>query len=113
MTANFEAIYNEAKNAAVEAIKNSQYPEQFGACGFAWVRIKPATSPFVKWLKAQAAATNDRQYGRKDEYAGGWTIWNAGGYVGQRVDTKELACQAFAAVLVKYGINAWDESRLD
>lgn len=109
----FETIFNEAQKAAVTSIENTTHQEQFGACGFAWVRIKPATSPFVKWLKKQAEGEKYTKYGRRDEYNGGWTIWNPGQYRGQNVDIKSDAAHAFANVLKKYGIDAWSEDRLD
>lgn len=126
------ALYEMACNAASEAWKacrpipmivgqakglfgNEIVPgtEEFvadGVCGFAWVRIKPARGPFVKFLK-----TNN--IGRKDVYAGGWSISSSGtlnfpDYT-QSMQRKEAACNAFVRVLRDNGVNAWMESRMD
>ena len=35
-----------------------------GVCGFAWINMKPATSAFAKWLKAnRTATTGELQFG--------------------------------------------------
>lgn len=125
-------LYETARNAASEAWKackpipmivgqakglfgNEIVPgtEEFvadGVCGFAWVRIKPARGPFVKFLEAN-------KIGRRDEYAGGWYIpsyqtlnFND---MSQSMQRKEAACDAFADVLYRNGVNAWSESRMD
>ena len=68
-----------------------------GACGFAWVNIKPARGKFVKFLK-------DNNIGRKDSYYGGYTVWVSG--FGQSLDRKTAYAQAFASVLKENGITA-------
>jgi hypothetical protein len=75
-----------------------------GACGFAWVKIFPARGAFVNYLKSiKVGSTNG--------YEGGYDVWVSG--FGQSVTRKEAYAQAFAAVLRKYGINAYGQSRLD
>jgi len=74
-----------------------------GCCGFANAVIKPGNSGFAKWLKAN-------KMGYKNYY-GGWAFpchdFN------QSLDRKEKYCNAFCAVLSKYGINAYTDSRMD
>ena len=75
-----------------------------GACGFAWINIKPARGGFVKFLK-------DNKIGRKDSYYGGYTVWVSG--FGQSLDRKTAYAQAFADVLKTNGITAYAMSRMD
>lgn len=75
-----------------------------GACGFAWINVKPGTSAFAKWLKAQG-------YARKDEYYGGVTVWVS--QFNQSVQKKEAYARAVAKVLRDAGIKAYAASRLD
>jgi hypothetical protein len=101
---NFDVVYSDAKksgDAAVEGMSDG-YP-----CGFASLNIKPATSKFVKYLKA-------RNIGRKG-YSGGWTLssYDCSKFSGQNVDAKEAGVRAFAKVLEIYGITCTTESRLD
>lgn len=75
-----------------------------GLCGFAWINIKPARGAFVNYLKA-------REWGSRNEYAGGWEIWVSN--YNQSVTRKYAYAQAFAEVLNQYGIKAYAGSRLD
>lgn len=75
-----------------------------GACGFAWVNIRPGTSRFARWLKS-------RGYGDADSYYGGVTIWVS--EHGQSVDRKSAHAGALARVLREHGIEARASSRLD
>lgn len=75
-----------------------------GLCGFAWIKVKPATSSFAKWLKATGKV-------RDKSYSGGYDIWV--GEFNQSVARKEAYASAFAMVLHKAGINAYAQSRLD
>lgn len=63
-----------------------------GACGFAWVNVKPGTSQFARWLKAEGHA-------RSDSYYGGVMIWV--GEHGQSVTRKEAHAKALAADLTE------------
>ncbi len=79
-----------------------------GLCGFAWIVITPATSSFVRFLKAKGI-------GRK-HYYGGWSIWVPSLFSDARdqsVEYKEAYARAFASVLREHGITARAESRLD
>lgn len=138
----YEKIFAEAlaaANAAQEkllALYGGKEPEY--ACGFAWVRIFPATDPAVKWCKAKI-----KEYGVKYDSSGnlvdldgkfakhiperhhairnygspgypkGWEFWAPGDFRGQWVDCKEAGAMAFAGVLKSYDIPATWSSRLD
>ncbi len=129
MSENFEAILNEAITAAVLA--SSELMETYGdngACGFAWVDLSDARSPFVKWCKSQiklasqgtespreeriAIQNAERLYGSK-HYKKGWTFWNPSKHNAQTVDILEAGADAFAKVLRSHGIEAHANSRLD
>jgi len=75
-----------------------------GACGFAWVNVKPGGSSFARWLIANGKA-------RRDSYLGGVTIWVP--YFGQSLARKEAYAVAYAQVLQGAGIDARADSRLD
>ena len=74
-----------------------------GACGFAWVKVRPATSAFAKWLVKTGRA--------RKGYTGGLDIWISD--FGQSVDRKEAMAVAMAKVLSEAGITAYADSRLD
>ncbi len=77
--------------------------EPEGACGFAWVKIRPGNSPFANWLKKNDIAS--KAYG-------GWVdIWI--GDFNQSIARKEACARAMAKVLSEGGINAYADSRLD
>ena len=123
--AKWEKLYEEAQEAGIKAgnainptpmhlvehdnplddnspIKNCWTVSE-GACGFAWVVVKPGTCSFAKWLKK-----ND--IGHK-HYYGGWAIWVSDH--GQSIMRKEAHAAAMAEVLRNYDINCYSESRLD
>jgi len=89
-----------AANAHMELVK-TEYP-----CGFAWVNIKPARGPWVAYMKRAGI-------GRRDEFYGGWTIWNPSKHTTQNMDAKEAGAEAFAASLKKYGLNCNVRTRMD
>lgn len=124
-TAGFNALYQSAHQAGMEAVAklqvtpmvvtqhsdplNDASPVQKawyvadGVCGFAWVVVKPATSKFARWLKAQKLA--------RSAYGGGLQIWVSA--FNQSMQKKEAYAGAFAAVLRSAGIDAWADSRMD
>ena len=120
------AVFAKAKQLAEEECKRTaaQYfgGNDGGACGFAWVTVRPATGPFVAWCKKQKAlaiangtraGTADITYGSK-AWNGGWQFWNPGGWGGQSIDVKEAGAVAFRNVLaMELGLNAETGSRLD
>lgn len=75
-----------------------------GACGFAWVIVKPGNSPFANFLKKEDLAS-------KDHYYGGVSIWIR--EFNQSVTRKEAAAYAMAKVLNEAGIKASAMSRMD
>lgn len=79
------------------------YYEPEGVCGFAEVRIKPATSKFAKWLMA-----NDHA---KKSHQGGIYVWISD--YNQSMQRKEAHAYAMADVLKAAGINCWAQSRMD
>lgn len=74
-----------------------------GACGFAWVTIRPGNSSFAIWAK--------NNLGARKAYRGGVEIWVHQG--DQSVELKEAYARAFAQVLREAGIKAYAQSRLD
>lgn len=111
----YQELWDKAKAAGVAAGEGStprpmivsgyeDDPIMDGACGFAWVNVKPGTSAFAKWLKK-------KEYGRTDSYYGGVTIWIS--EHNQSVDRKSKHAAALASVLTEAGFNANPNSRLD
>lgn len=76
-----------------------------GACGFAWVVVKPGTSALAKLMKAEHGA-RIRGWG-----GGGMELW-VGDY-GQSVTRKAAYADAYAKVLTDAGYRAYPGSRLD
>lgn len=74
-----------------------------GVCGFAWIKIRPATGSFARWAKTQGL-------GHK-AYTGGYDIRVRG--FGQSMERKAAYADAYAAVLNEAGIKAYSESRMD
>lgn len=79
------------------------YKVDDGACGFAWVKVRPGNSPFAKWLKQQGVA--------RPSYSGGVDIWISD--FGQSIERKEKMAVAMAKVFKDANIQAYAESRLD
>jgi len=77
--------------------------EPEGACGFAWVNVKPGNSPFANWLKKNKLAAKS--------YYGGVDIWVR--EFNQSIARKEACAAAMAKVLSEAGIKAYSMSRLD
>jgi len=125
--AKFEEVFNEANRAgfaAGEAAKpaamvvtehvnplndNSpakrQWYEAEGVCGFAWVKVMPATCSFAKWL-VKSGNAKGRAYG------GGIDIWISSH--GQSLQRKEAHARVMAAMLSeKLGVKAYAQSRMD
>lgn len=138
-----ETIFNEATEAAKQAVRENAHLENPHAfdCGFAWVVVKPATCEFIRGIrklsKAQAAkkaeeleragmpshfavarATQEAEsaWGHTREYGGGgWQFWMPGReeHNGQSIAIFEAGARAFAEVLLRHGIPAFADSRLD
>lgn len=78
-------------------------PVMGGACGFAWVNIKPGNCAAANYAKKVLRA--------RKSYYGGVDIW-VGAY-GQSMAKKESYAAAFAGVLAKAGVSAYSMSRMD
>ena len=75
-----------------------------GPCGFAWVKIRPATTSFARWMKKEGVA--------RTAYEGGLTIWISGH--GQSMERKEMHAQVMAKMLDgQFGVSAYAGSRMD
>jgi hypothetical protein len=74
-----------------------------GACGFAWVNVRPGNSSFAKWLVANKLA--------RRSYYGGVEIWISAH--GQSWERKCANAGAMAQVFRNAGFNASAGSRLD
>ena len=132
MNREFQALWDKATQAGRDAVAacnptpmvvqqhanmlddNSPVVKQWivadGACGFAWVKIRPANSAFAKWAKTQPR-TGEYLEPRKDSYEGGLCVWITVG--NQSIQKKEAYAHAMAKVLREAGINAYPMSRLD
>lgn len=75
-----------------------------GACGFAWVVIRPGNCSYALWAKKNIPLTDKHYYG-------GVSTWCPLGT--QSMTTKEEYCRAYAAVLSEAGIKAHMGSRID
>lgn len=83
-------------------VVKSYAPVMDGACGFAWVIVKPGTSSFARYLKKIGYT--------RDSYYGGINVWVRG--YGQSYERKRAYAAAFAGVLRDAGINAYAMSRM-
>jgi hypothetical protein len=78
--------------------------ESEGACGFAWIIVRPGNGSFAKWLMKNGHA--------RRAYNGGVQIWISDH--GQSVDRKVAHAYAMAAHLREaLGVHAYPDSRLD
>jgi hypothetical protein len=81
------------------------YKVASGACGYAWVNVKPGTSSFAKWLVKNG-------HGYSDSYYGGVSVQMRQG--GQSYEIKCAAASAFAKVLRDAGMDrCYSYNRLD
>ena len=111
----FQSIWDLAVSAGRQAGENAMptpmvvsgyedQPVMDGACGFAWVQVRPGTSAFAKWLKRM-------DYARKDSYLGGVSIWISD--YNQSMARKEAHATAMAKVFRDHGFDANSMSRID
>lgn len=114
MTTIPKLIWNDACAAATLAAHAEDTrlpPERLRGldCGFAWVVIKPARGAFVKWCR-------DNDKGETRSYSGGgFQIWYSqfDPTPTQSISVHVGAAKAFVGVLLRHGIPARWESRLD
>jgi hypothetical protein len=82
-----------------------------GLCGFATIHIKPATSGFAKWLKANERSAYAGYYGGLDIFV--HPKHGEGTPLTQSVEMKGAYAAAAVAVLRSHGIPASYSTRLD
>ena len=96
-------LHREASEAGMAAV-NAKGNIPHGACGFAWVLIRPGNCSFARWAKKNVPLTDKA-------YHGGVSMWcplNT-----QSMTVKEIYCDAYAAVLKARGVTAYSQSRMD
>ena len=103
-------VIKEAQEAAAAATAAylRDFPDQWYPCGFSWVKIRPARGPIV-------AALKELDMGSKDDYAGGFMVYNPSKNSTQCMDAKEQGSRAFVTVLKKYypDLKAYAQTRID
>lgn len=87
-----------------------------GPCGFAWVVLRPATTPFARWLKRERfnadRSVNVAEGGSwSKHYGGGYNFWVWEG--GQSLEMKAAYAKGYAQVLKDAGYDAYAQSRMD
>jgi hypothetical protein len=104
----FQAIHNEAYQAAVNA--ENAYLAQYGErayCGFAWVNV------YVDRTNSKEAKGLMNIGFKKDYRPKCLNMWKPGNYNGQSMDVLEEGARAYADVLQKHGFRAYAGSRAD
>ena len=93
-----KALLEEAKTAAHNA--GVEHLNKYGEhmyCGFAWAKIRPATSKFARALRKAGVV-------EEVDWNGGYTIWNPSEWRGQSMDFKEFGAKVYVRILNSYGI---------
>lgn len=99
-------VFGQAKNIfSNEMVPGTESICTEGNCGFAWVIVRPARGPFIKYCK-------ENKIGFKHVYPG-WYIGARGPWDSQSIDRKEAYSNAFAVVLQENDIKCSVGSRLD
>jgi hypothetical protein len=105
LAAKADAAGQKASSALGPVPINGDYEKgNLAYCGFAWIRVRPATSSFAKWAKANIDA-------EVDDYKGGLLISSP--LTSQSLVRNEAYCEAYAEVLNKAGIKAYVTSQVD
>jgi hypothetical protein len=99
-----EMVIYEADLSGAPLAGGQAWREPEGACGFAWVVVRPGNCAFAKWAKENKGAS-------KHYYGGMQVKWV--GEFNQSVERKSAYAYAFADVLNEAGIAASADSRLD
>jgi len=79
---------------------------EWDCCGFAWVKITPATQSFARQLKKAGIVDHAA-------WNGGYDIWNPSGHPTQNISSKEAGAVAYARHLEANGVKCYAQSRLD
>lgn len=95
------AVFEATEAAKIASLTN---PDVIGACGSAWIVVRPARGPFVSYLKSIGN-------GDRGDY-GGWYLDIDCGYRGQNSDVKYAAMKAVCDLLRQHGIKASAYQRL-
>jgi len=106
-------MFDNARNRAIEAV--DAYTAKHGEplyCGFANVSIHPARGRFVKFCKNNGIGDSGFRGGYRISY---YDIMPKDHQyrMTQSMSIKEIACDAFANELEKYGMRVYSESRAD
>jgi len=108
-----QEIHYEAKCAAAEAarVQAAKWGDQWGMCGFAWVKIYGHKGKKIRANSKLGKAL--AEVGIKKDYEGVLSLWDPAGFNTQNMDIKEAGAEAYAEVFKKYGFDAYPDSRLD
>lgn len=111
-----KVVRDEMLKAASDAAEKF-FQERLGgvdsyACGFSWVTIYPKNKGNTKAGRAEREVIKALGF-RLDWTGKAFELWNPSNHSCQNVDIKEAGAVAAAAVLKKYGFNAYANSRLD
>lgn len=103
-------LYREAHKAGLAAAEMAAKNTEDGfPCGFAWVKVRPATAGFCRWLRKQDYSNIYKSY------SGGLDIMARTN--GQGVDRKDAwatgYCKGLEPYLPQLGVKVYAQSRLD
>jgi hypothetical protein len=101
-----------AKTEAVAILNKWWGGKDVGACGFAWVNIKPKHKGNTKAGKAERVILKEMGF-LLDWTGKEFTYWNPSELGVQNVDSKYAGAMAAAQVLREHGFDAYAGSRLD
>ena len=105
--------YLDAREQAVKAVNEyMEGKEEPMYCGFANVSVRPARGKFVSFLKKADIGDSGWNGGYRISYYEIMPPDHEFRHT-QSMDIKEVACDAFADALKKYGLRAYMESRAD
>lgn len=129
-TLSFPEVLDAAYAAGVKAgdacvpkpmlVADTMGPERWvvpsGVCGFAYIKLTPATQFFAKWFRTQWEAKLEQKYpaisfGLTASYSGGYDI-NVRAF-NQSMEKKMAFASAFAAVLAEHGVKCHAFDRID
>jgi len=100
-------IHNEAVALAQKATQDHHEKQgEWDACGFAWVKITPATQSFARQLKKAGIVDHKA-------WDGGYDIWNPSGNRTQSEYAKLNGAIAYANFLRDNGVNCNAWSKID
>ena len=101
-----------AQTATMEYIDAFFVGEDMFPCGFAWVTIYEHDGKKIR-KNSKIGKALEAAGAKKNDYEGGFRIWNPSGTLLQNLDCKEAGARAAADVLKKYGFTAYAGGRMD